>query len=141
MKFKMNDRNWEIVELSQEDMQQHFKDYKWDGEPQKDKYFGLTYFDEQKIYIDKDLHVEQKVQTLLHELMHCYIGSYLSCSQEQTFNEELLCDISANSHIMITNIICEYFNNNEKKHNNSDKFMESIRKLSESYEKMDRGEC
>lgn len=54
----MNNREWEIVELSQEDMQNHFKDYKWDGEPQKGKYFGLTYFDEQKIYIDKDLHVQ-----------------------------------------------------------------------------------
>lgn len=94
-------------------MQKHFKDYKWDGYPQKGKYFGLTYFDEQKIYIDKDLHVQQKVQTLLHELMHCYIGSYLSCSQEQMFNEELICDISANSHIMISNIICKYFNINK----------------------------
>lgn len=26
----MNDREWEIIELSQEDMQKHFKDYKWE---------------------------------------------------------------------------------------------------------------
>ena len=120
MKFKMNDREWEIIELSQEDVQKHFKDYKWDGEPLKGKYFGLTYFDEQKIYIDKDLHVQQKVQTLLHELMHCYIGSYLSSSQEQMFNEELVCDISANSHIMISNIICKYFNINKSRVNAND---------------------
>lgn len=87
---------------------------------QKGKYFGLTYFDEQKIYIDKDLHVQQKVQTLLHELMHCYIGSYIFCSQEQMFNEELVCDISANSHIMITNIICKYFGTNKLRVNDID---------------------
>lgn len=120
MKFKMNDRDWEIIELSQEKIREKFREYKYDGEPKEGKYFGLTYIDTQKIYIDKDLHVQQKVQTLLHELMHCYIGSYLSCSQEQMFNEELLCDISANSHIMISNIICKYFNINKSRVNAND---------------------
>ena len=36
-KFKMNNRNWEIEELSQEQMREKFKDYKYDGEPQTGK--------------------------------------------------------------------------------------------------------
>ena len=63
MKFVINNRTWEIIELSQEEMRQHIIDYKYDGEPQQGRYYGQTYYDEQKIYIDKDLHPEQKRQT------------------------------------------------------------------------------
>lgn len=105
----MNNRKWEIIELSQEEMKQHVKDYKWDGEPVEfGKYYGQTYLDEQKIYIDKDLHVEQKRQTLQHELMHCYIGCYLFNSSRE-YSEEDLCNISANSHDIIHKIVEKYF--------------------------------
>ena len=33
MKFKMNDRTWEIKEISQEEIRQHIIDYKYDGVP------------------------------------------------------------------------------------------------------------
>lgn len=108
MKFKMNDRTWEIKELSQEEIRQHIKDYKYDGEPSETgKYYGQTYFDEQIIYIDKDLHIEQKRQTLMHELMHCYIGCYLY--DFKNFDEENVCNISANAHDMIHKIVEDYF--------------------------------
>lgn len=110
MKFKMNDRVWEIVEKSQEEMRKTFSDYKYDGEPKEGRYFGLTYLDNQKIYIDKDLCEEQKRQTLLHELMHCYIGCYLY-TNDKNVNEENLCDISANSHDIIHKIVTDYFAN------------------------------
>ena len=77
MKFEMNNRNWEIIELSQEEMRKVYSNYKWDGEPQAGRYYGLTYTDNQKVYIDKDLCQEQKRQTLMHELMHCYISCTL----------------------------------------------------------------
>ena len=54
MKFKINNRDWKIVELSQEEMRNVIKNYKYDGEPKEGKYFGLTYIDSQVIYIDKD---------------------------------------------------------------------------------------
>lgn len=109
MQFKMNNRSWEIVELSQEEIRQHIIDYKYDGKPVEiGRYFGQTYFDEQKIYIDKDLHEEQKKQTLKHELMHCYIGCYLF-NNERNYTEEDLCNISANSHDIIHDIVKEYF--------------------------------
>lgn len=116
MKFKMNDRNWEIKELSQEEIRQHFIDYKYDGNPSEvGKYYGQTYFDEQIIYIDKDLHIEQKRQTLMHELMHCYIGCYLY--EFKSFDEENVCNISANSHDIIHKIVENYFKgeNNAKR--------------------------
>ena len=64
-------------------------------------------YDEQTIYIDKDLHIEQKRQTLMHELMHCYIGNYLYSTKEYT--EEDLWNISANSHDIIHKIVEDYF--------------------------------
>lgn len=108
MKFKINNREWEIIELSQEEIREKYREYKYDGEPQEGKYFGITYIDVQKIYIDKDLHEEQKKQTLLHELMHCYIGCYLFASSKG-YSEEDLCNISANSHDIIHEIVGNYF--------------------------------
>jgi Zn-dependent peptidase ImmA (M78 family) len=108
----MNNRDWEIKELSQEEIRQHFIDYKYDGEPVQGKYYGMTYMDEQTIYIDSGLHPEQKKQTLMHELMHCYIGCYIT-HQEQQYTEEDLCNISANSHDIIHKIVEDYFKNNK----------------------------
>lgn len=108
MKFVINNRTWEIIELSQEEMRQHIIDYKYDGDPQQGRYYGQTYYDEQKIYIDKDLHLEQKRQTLLHELMHCYIGCFLFINSKD-YTEEDLCNVSACSHDLIHEIVEEYF--------------------------------
>lgn len=109
MIFKMNERVWEIKELSQEEIREMYKNYKYDGEPGTGKYFGLTYFDKQLIVIDKDLHPEQKKQTLLHELMHCYLGSYCFASSHDNYTEEDLCNLSSNSHQIIHNIVEKYF--------------------------------
>lgn len=105
----MNNREWEIIELSQDEIRQHIRDYKYDGEPiENGKYYGQTYLDEQKIYIDKDLHIEQKRQTLMHELGHCYIGCYIT-TQNITFDEEAVVNLISNSHDIIHNIVDKYF--------------------------------
>ncbi len=106
MKFKMNNRDWEIIELDQEGMRKTFT--KFDGEPKDGRYFGLTYMDDGKIYIDKDLCIGQKKHTLMHELMHCYIGCYIDTS-DNMYNEEQLCNISSNSHYIIHKIVEDYF--------------------------------
>lgn len=108
MKFKMNNREWEIKELTQEEIRQHYIDYKYDGEPQSGKYYGLTYFDEQVIYLDKALHKDQKRQTLMHELGHCYIGSYIT-HQNKEYDEETVVNLISNSHDIIHEIVEEYF--------------------------------
>lgn len=108
MRFKINNRNWEIKELSQEEMKQHITDYKWDGQPGEGRYYGQTYFDEQTIYLDKDLHIEQKRQTLMHELGHCYIGVFIT-HQTEKYDEETVVNILSNSHDIIHEIVDRYF--------------------------------
>lgn len=109
MKFKMNDRTWEIIELSQEEIRQHIIDYKYDGSPiETGRYYGETYFDEQTIYIDKDLHKEQKRFTLMHELGHCYIGTFIT-HQDKQYDEETVVNLISNSHDIIHKIVAKYF--------------------------------
>ena len=45
-KFSMNNRNWEIIELSQEDMRKTLT--KYGDKPDGGRYFGLTYLDNSK---------------------------------------------------------------------------------------------
>lgn len=107
MKFKMNNRTWEIKELSQDEIRQHIVDYKYDGNPLDGRYYGQTYFDEQIIYLDKNLHPEQKRQTLMHELAHCYIGSFITFSNKQ-YTEEEVADIIGNSIDIVYSIVEKY---------------------------------
>ena len=103
MKFKMNDRDWEIKEVEQKKMREIEED---NG---KNTYFGLTVYDEQVIYLWEELPTQQKRQTLLHELFHCYLGVYVSF-QELELKEELVCNLVANSHDIIHKIAEDYFN-------------------------------
>lgn len=120
MKFKINDRTWEIKELTQEEMKQHIKDYKFDGEPGEGRYYGQTYFDEQTIYIDKDLNEEQKLFTLMHELGHCYIGVFIT-HQDKQYNEEEVVNIVSNSHFIIHDIITKFYQEKGEKENATNK--------------------
>lgn len=106
MIFEMNNRKWEIIEKSQKEMKQSVSEH---GDvPDDGRYFGLTYMDDQKIFIDKDICQEQKRQTLMHELMHCYIQCYVS-NTISNFDEEMVCNISSNSHYIIHRIVEDYF--------------------------------
>ena len=108
MKFKMNDRTWEIKELTQDEIKQHIVDYKHDGPPGDGRYYGQTYFDEQTIYLDKDIHKEQKRFTLMHELGHCYIGTFIT-HQNKEYDEESVVNLISNSHDIIHKIVEDYF--------------------------------
>lgn len=107
MKFKMNDRDWEIVEVNQVKMRELEHD-----EDEKNTYFGLTNYESQLIYIWEDLHPQQKRQTLIHELFHCYVGCYYSF-QETAYSEELVCNLVGNSHDIIHKIVEDYFEEKE----------------------------
>lgn len=102
MKFIMNNRDWEIKEKDEKEMQDYMND-------KENSYFGLTIRSEQQIWLNKDLAKGQKRQTLMHELMHCYVSCFISL-QELTYNEESICDISANAHDIIEEITRDYFN-------------------------------
>lgn len=108
MKFEINNREWEIKEVPKEWLLEEYK-----KEYENGVYcFGLTRYSKQIIYLNDELCKDVKRQTLYHELMHCYIWSYIHCFNE--IGEEAMCDISANSHDIIHKIVEDYFNTQKK---------------------------
>lgn len=103
MKFEINGREWNIFEKSQEELCSYFNE-----EIGNDKYFGITIPERQEIWIWKEIPIEQKRKTLYHELMHCYLFSYVSFN-DINFSIDDFCDISANSHDIIHSIAEKYF--------------------------------
>ena len=101
MKFKMNNRTYEIKEVSQEDLRQEIG--KIEGE-----YFGLTLPKNQEIWLWQELSNEQKRMTLMHELSHCYMFNYITFNNTN-FSEDDWADITANSHDIIHKIVEDYF--------------------------------
>lgn len=106
MNFIMNKNIWEIKELSQQEI---CKEKEVEYNPSAGSYFGVTFFKKQLIVLDKDLSVTQKRKTLRHELVHCYIGSYISFEDVNNWNEDQICDLVANSYDIIEEIINDYF--------------------------------
>lgn len=104
MKCIINNTKYLIKEVEQKDFINHDSHNKDDG-----YFFGQTHFDIQEIWLCKTLSNEKKRKTLIHELTHVYIKEYLT-TQEIEPNEEVLCDIHANSHDMIHSIVEKYFN-------------------------------
>lgn len=103
MIFEINKSFYTIKEVSQEELQKEIADEN-DG-----YYYGQTRFQKQIILIDKDLSVERKRKTLIHELTHVYIREYLT-TRDINPDEEVLCDIHANCHDIIHEIVEDYFN-------------------------------
>lgn len=102
MQFKMNGRTFTIKKVSKNEMWGDAGEAK---KPDKD-YLGKLNAYTQEIWLSEDLSPEQEIITLIHELTHCYIWSYgISCD---SYNEEDICDINANSHIIINEILKQY---------------------------------
>ena len=101
MKFTMNNVEFTIKEVEQEEMK------KWHCDEEDGYYYGQTHFMTQEVWIDKTLSKEKKRKALIHELTHCYIREYLT-SRDISPDEEVLCDISANSHDIIHKIVEDY---------------------------------
>lgn len=103
MKFKINNREWTITEVSQQaikNMQNIRKANEDENLKSVDtRYYGITYCDTLKIYIDEDLPADRKKSTLIHELTHC----------EKQYSEEDVADIVANSYDIIHEIVDKYF--------------------------------
>ena len=103
MKFEINNRKWEIMEVDGNwllcEYQKEYEDAIF--------CFGLTKYNTQIIYLNRDMKDDVKKQTLYHELMHCYIWSFVTKGIE--ISEEVMCDISANSHDLIHKIVDDYF--------------------------------
>lgn len=113
MKFKINNREWVIQELSQreiKEIQNKRNGNKEDNlESVNPRYYGVTFCDELKIILDKDLPIDRKRATLIHELTHCYIDNYITHSDKE-YIEEDVADIVSNSYDIIHEIMDRYFN-------------------------------
>lgn len=107
MKFKMNDLEWTIKNASADEVKAVFNDKNEDS-----YYYGSTTLSKQEILINNEVSKEKQIETLYHELMHCYIFCYL-CDGLQ-FDEEGICNISAKSHNIIHEIVERYFNKVKK---------------------------
>lgn len=113
MKIEINGIKYEIKEVSQ-------KEYKKIRVVEDEKtevkspdmstgvYYGASHHYQDTIYIDKELPEDRKRKTLMHELAHCYISEYIT-HEEKNYDEEMVCDIVANSHDIIENIVNKYF--------------------------------
>ena len=112
MKFKINNREWKIIETSQESIKNMQNIRKANEEENlksiDTRYYGITYCDIQKIYINEDLPADRKKATLIHELTHCYIDNYITHCDKQ-YTEEDVADIVANSYDIIHEIVNKYF--------------------------------
>lgn len=117
MKFKINNREWTITETSQSDIK-NMQNIRKANEEENIKsidtrYYGITYTDTQKIYIDEDLPNDRKKATLIHELTHCYIVSFITHC-DKTYSEEDVADIVSNSYDIIHEIANNYFKEENK---------------------------
>ena len=104
----MNERFYFIEEVKEDDLYNKQKLVN-DG---KTNYFGMFLPFEQKVWLNKDMTNEQKKTTLIHELTHCYIWSYMT--NLETLNEEDVCNIHMNSHNIIHKIVEDYFRGGKK---------------------------
>lgn len=112
MRFKINNMNWIIKEMSQEEMKTIVNKRRANEEENvkstDTRYYGLTYHDSLEIILDKDLASDRKKKTLIHELTHCFISCYIT-HQDKTYDEEMVCDIVSNSYDTINKIVNDYF--------------------------------
>ena len=112
MKFKINGIDWKIEEKSQEEIKTIINTKKAESvenvKSLDSRFFGVTYPDDLVIYLDKDLPEQRKKLTLLHELTHCYIITFITHCDKQ-YSEEDVCDIVSNSHDIVKNIVDNYF--------------------------------
>ena len=103
MKFKINGDIWTIHMKSKEEMKEMYEEEKYSDE---DVFFvfGLTNKAMHCIYINKDMHSEQQIKTLKHELTHCFIWNYALFNVPH-YTEEMVCDLVASINDFINEVV------------------------------------
>ena len=102
MKFKMNGSDWEIKEITNDEM-----DSMGSSDLINTFEHGLTRYSENVIYINKK--TPNKKKTLYHELVHCYTYEYGINPFNKKYSIEDVCEICACSHDIIHKIVEDYF--------------------------------
>ncbi|MCI8482227.1 MAG: hypothetical protein HFJ27_04000 [Clostridia bacterium] len=99
MKFKINNREWEIKEISNADMKNEY-------ETENKFIHGITIYSENTICLNKDS--KDMIKNLKHELIHAWLYEYGHNQDEKEFNNEDVCEIVASSNDFINEVIEEY---------------------------------
>ena len=103
MKIKINGNEWEIIEVSEDKM---------NNEQKNDYTLGLTIYKEQEIWLVQNQ--KNPTKTLVHELMHAWLFEYGHNAQEREFNHEDVCEIMASSIEFINEIVMKYLVGGDK---------------------------
>lgn len=110
-KFKINGYEWVIKEVEQKVFWEDalILDEMNTKEHATEYCYGRTKYSINEIWIDKSLPQDIKRKTLLHELMHCYKTSFICLYSMDNQDEDFWCELSANSHDIIHEIVENYF--------------------------------
>ena len=101
MKFKINEDEWQIKEISNAEMNILC------GSDKRETFtHGTTQYSENVIYINKE--TPNKRKTLYHELTHCFMYEYGHNQHEKEFSHEDVCEICSCSHDLIHKIVEKY---------------------------------
>lgn len=99
MKVKIKDYEYEIIEVA--------KDSTLLKQEEDKITFGQTDFENQKIYLNKDVTQIRLKKTLIHELTHAFAEAY--GFSERLFNEEELCLFNEAYLEDVMKIVNQYF--------------------------------
>lgn len=107
MKFKCNNMEYEIIEVSEDELKdEYIKDHPKEKREEIFLY-GRTSYTQHTIKLCKDLHPEEKIRTLKHELCHCWMWCTAN-SNHQEYDEEHICEIVACINDFINEVVNEY---------------------------------
>lgn len=99
MKVKIHNATWEVKEVSEV------------GESGDNSFWGETDYSRNIMEIKKDLPIDKKRDTLIHELMHAYFYEYGHMqNNKRKYHYEEVCNLMAMFADDIVNITNKYFN-------------------------------
>ena len=104
MNFKINNDTWKVLKKEHKEV---LDELNADREEKYYYAFGLTKYSTHEIWINKNACIEQQIQTLKHELTHCYIFNY-GLYNVPNFNEEMVCDLVSSINDFINEVVERY---------------------------------
>lgn len=110
MKFKINNKQWEIIELEREYFYETRKSLAEEDRnvfQEHGTIFGTTDLAYHKIYLNKGQTQDELKSTLIHELTHTWLWS--NGASYTSYEEEALCDTVSASYDTIHKIVEDYF--------------------------------
>ena len=107
MKFKINNTEWEIKEVTEAEINNEMKN---------DYTMGVTIYKTQEILLLKDQ--ANIIKTLKHELMHVWLYEYGHAQDDDSqYKYEEICEIVASSNDFINEVVEQYKNTSIIKQN------------------------